>query len=295
MRRRAVRVGFTLQPDAEFLEVAQPLFQRADVFEVTPETLWREEPDGRVSPNGFHSLFRKLKAQTGKPFIAHGVGVSMGTAGPSGSAHHRRWLSAIRRDHEEFQFLWYTDHLGATLLDGNALALPLPLPMTAEAAAVVRRTLRKMRRVVPRVGFENTAQYFLLGDPMEEPAFIARVLDGTTHFLLLDLHNVHTMAVNLRFDPRDYLRRLPLDRVIEIHLSGGSASPEAWLPSRRALRLDSHDGPVPEEVWRLAEHVLPLCPNLEAITLERMEGTVRSADVPLLRDELERIRGLAKQ
>lgn len=39
-------------------------------------------------------------------------------------------------------------------------------------------------------------------------------------------------------------------RVLELHLSGGSDSGPDWLPSRRVLRLDSHDGAVPEPVWR---------------------------------------------
>jgi hypothetical protein len=101
---------------------------------------------------------------------------------------------------------------------------------------------------------------------------------------------VHTTAVNAGFDAWDYIRALPFDKVIEIHLSGGSFSDPNWLASGRTLRLDSHDNGVPEEVWALFERVLPLCTALRGVTLERMEGTVEQGDVPLLREELVRTR-----
>jgi uncharacterized protein (UPF0276 family) len=60
------------------------------------------------------------------------------------------------------------------------------------------------------------------------------------------------------------------------------------------LRLDSHDTAVPDAVWALAERWIPLCPNLRALTLERMEGTVDDAAVPILREELVRARKLVR-
>lgn len=90
------------------------------------------------------------------------------------------------------------------------------------------------------------------------------------------------------------MRRLPLERVIEVHLSGGAESDPRWLASGRVLRLDSHDAAVPEEVWRLFERVLPLLPNVRGVTLERMESTVGPDDVPLLREELRRARRIVE-
>jgi uncharacterized protein (UPF0276 family) len=98
--------------------------------------------------------------------------------------------------------------------------------------------------------------------------------------------------VNAGFDPWRYVERLPLERVIEIHVSGGSDSEPAWLLSGAALRLDSHDSAVPEDVWRMLERVAPLCPNLRGVTLERMEGTVGEDDVGVLEEELRRVRSI---
>ena len=61
------------------------------------------------------------------------------------------------------------------------------------------------------------------------------------------------------------------------------------------MRLDGHDGAVPELVWRMLEAVAPRCPNLRGVTLERMEGTVEDADVPLVAAELARLRATVQR
>jgi uncharacterized protein len=285
-----IATGFNLPPDEESLERLFPLIlEEPDLYEVAPETLWRQR-DGQLVANGFHRRFGELRARTGRPFVAHGVGLSVGGSTAADGPRRRAWLGRIAQDHAAFDFLWYTDHLGVSAPGGLALTLPLPLPFTPAAATGVARQLRALQAIVADVGFENTAHYFLLGDPLDEPAFIARCLGGPRTHLLLDLHNVHTMAVNLGFDAGVYLDRLPLDRVIELHVSGGSESSPRWLPSGRTMRLDSHDGAVPEEVWALLDRVVRRCPNLRAVVLERLERTAGDEDIPLLREELRRIR-----
>jgi len=285
-----IPIGFTIQPEERYLELLDSVIREVpDYLELSPETTWRPAPAGGFAPNGFHEYFQRLRAETGKPFVAHGVGFSLGSASRD-AERDAHWLERIRADHELFQFLWYTDHLGVTRLDGHELTLPLPLPTTPEAAALLRAALSQLQAVVPDVGFENSVFYYHLGDPLDEPAWIATALTAPRTHLLLDLHNVYTTAVNAGFEAWDYIRALPFDKVIEIHLSGGSFSDPAWLASGRTLRLDSHDHGVPDEVWALFERVLPLCAALRGVTLERMEGTVDEADVPQLREELIRTR-----
>lgn len=286
-----IAIGFSLQPDEEMMALCEPLLvEDIDFYEVVPESLWWEDECGILRPNPFHRPFEGLASGEGF-FVGHGVGLSLGSVSPGDEPRRRRWLEALQSSHRAFGFRWYTDHLGATLLDGRALALPLALPMTDEMSTLVRGRLVELQQVVPEVGLENTVFYYLLGEPLEEPHFLARCLEAPGLHLLLDLHNLFTMALNLGFDPLDYLARLPLERVIEIHVSGGEKSQPNWLGGD-TMRLDSHDHAVPEEVWRLLELVLPHCPNLRGVTLERMEGTVTPGDVPLLREELRRVRSL---
>lgn len=289
-----IPIGLPLQPDERYLALLEGMVrEHADYVEIAPETTWRVDAHGELHANGYHALFREIVASAAKPCVAHGVGFSVGSARPDG-AKRARALARMREDHAQFRYRWYTDHLGATELDGRQLVLPLGLPYTDEAAERVRASLDAMSAIVPDVGVENSVFYFHLGNPLDEAAWLARVLREPRRHLLLDLHNVFTTAQNAGFDPRDYLARLPLERVIEVHVSGGAHSEPGWLPSQRVLRLDSHDAAVPEEVWKLLEDVLPRLVNLRGITVERMEGTVEEGDVALVRDEVLRARRLAE-
>ena len=291
-----ITTGLLLAPDAEWLDILGPIIERdCGHLEIAPETTWRIDDSGALVPNGFHALFLHLRHRIGCPFIAHGTAFSLGSASPADEPRRTRWLDRIREDHAAFQFGWYSDHLGATALDGLAMALPLPLAMDDESARAVRRSLRAIQSAVPDVAVENNVAYFVVGNALDEPPFLRAVLDAPRTHLLLDLHNLATMAQNHAFDPEDYLSLLDLSRVIEIHLSGGGTSAPEWLPSGRSLRLDSHDSAVPEDVWRLFESTAPRCPNLGAVTLERMEGTLQPPDAALVAEELRRARAVVSR
>jgi uncharacterized protein (UPF0276 family) len=284
-----IPVGLSLVPDVVFLDLLHDVIRdEADYYELAPETLWFRSSSGALEPNGFHRTFRELVDATRKPVVAHGVGFSVGGASEADAARRTSWLERIRLDHEVFHFGWYTDHVGVSALGGLATTLPLATPMTDAAVMRTRGALEALQRIVPDVGVENSVFYFHLGDPLDEPAFLGRVVAGPRCHLLLDLHNVYTTALNAGFDPHAYLARLPLDAVIEIHLSGGRDSPAAW--GGRSMRLDSHDTAVPEPVWALFDEVWPRCPNLRGVTLERMEDTVTVPDVAVIRAELRRAR-----
>ena len=97
---------------------------------------------------------------------------------------------------------------------------------------------------------ENAAYYLPCpGAEMREAEFLARLVEASGTFLHLDLHNIYTNHLNLKqFDLRDYLDTLPLEKVISVHLAGGS-----W---HDGLYHDWHDSAVPEPVWDLYQELL---------------------------------------
>lgn len=284
-----VGIGLVVHADSDFLDLVDPLLPELDYLEVTPETLWLWQPDGTLAPNGFHRRILAMGRDAGLPFVAHGTGFSLATIDDD-AARRGRWLDRIRADHTTFRFRWYTEHLGATMLGGVHVGLPCPVPMSGEHARAARHRLADLRDVIGRAGVENTAHHFCLGDALDEPAFLTAAIDAPGLHLLLDLHNLHAMARNLGFDPLAYLARLPLERVIEIHLAGGGESDPAWVASRRRFVLDGHDRRVPEAVWALLDYVLPRCPGLRGVTIERLDGTFEGDDVGRLAAELRRAR-----
>ena len=288
-----VALGFTLQPNEEFLERCRPLLQQVDYAEVCPETLWRvdKRSGGVVVDNDFHAFIASMIAEASIFAVAHGVGLSM-AALDDDADRVAVWEQRLRRDHARYAFRWMSDHSGLTTTAGLHLALPVPVPLSNARAASTLTKARLLSSICGGPGLiETSALPFCTRDPHSEADLIAAAVDDDDAGILLDLHNVFTMAENLRFDVDDWLSRLPFSKVVELHVSGGRQSDVGWLPAGRTVRLDSHDDDVPDEVFDLLARVAPRCPNLRGVTLERMEGTVRNdVDVDGLAAELEVIR-----
>jgi uncharacterized protein (UPF0276 family) len=281
--------GFVLHPNDQYLSLCRPIIEdEAEFFEVTPETLWQVR-GRRPEPGPWYCLIDDIRRESKKPFVGHGLLLSPGTA-DADEDRLTGWLKQIARDQERFQFHWYTEHLGWMDANGLVASFPLLLPPTEDSAQTVARRLSRLKPIIPLVGFENQVSYFAFGDVRSEPPFWNRICAAGDLWLLLDLHNCYTQSVNHGVPLDEYLDGIDLTRVIEIHLSGGSDSEPGWLASGRVMRLDSHDGPVPEPVWHAFADVRPRCPNLRGVVVERLDGTLAPEEVPALRDEVRRAR-----
>lgn len=312
----SIAIGFTLQPEVEFLDRTQGLLDVVDYVEVAPETLWRVTADGAVVDNGYVDVIADLAHDASAFVVAHGVGFSLGASDGDGSDvdddRTALWLAQLANNHARFAFAWVSDHGGLTTTARHHLALPVAVPATPLRARTTAHRLTRMATHLQRAALvEVSAWPFFCGDDAlavaawygacvgDVDSDSVDVNDGGGDLgagargLLLDLHNVWTMAQNLGFDVDAFLDALPLARVGEIHISGGADSDVGWLPHGRVVRLDSHDDDVPDAVFDLLAAVVPRCPRLRGVTLERMEGTVTTDDdVARLRAELLRARAI---
>jgi uncharacterized protein (UPF0276 family) len=284
-------IGIALQPEERFWQHARTLIEeRAELFEITPETLWNAD----CAPNPGHARLLAFAQRCGRPFAGHGTLFSLGAA--ERPARRDRWLGALRRDAQLFRFEWLSEHLGFADVAGGHTAWPLALPPTDEAVATVASSLEELRTVCPTVGFENNADLFCFGDPLAQPPFFGSICEAADAHVLLDLHNAFAFCRNLGVPLDAWLEALPWDRVLEIHLSGGSESDPDWLPDfppdRRHLRLDSHDGEVPDEVWNAFGKALPRAKNLRAVVLEWFPEAMDEAAGRQFARDFERARSM---
>lgn len=256
-------VGLALHPEPELLLVARRAIEElADFYEISPELHWIDA----TRPASVRAQLLELVRQSGKPTVGHGLFTSLGSPFDPGRSPSLREL--LRADQAAFEFVHYSEHLGWTHAEGVEAVLPLPLPPSEAAARQVAETLRGLREVTPAVAFENSAFLTPLGDPAHEPAFLRRICELADCDLVLDLHNAYANCLNAGLSLEDWLRQVPWERVVQLHLSGGSESEPAWLPSGATRRLDSHDAPVPEPVWVACEQALGWAPRLQGVVLE---------------------------
>lgn len=294
-------VGFSLHPDLEYLSLARDIIENdADYYEVNPEAMWRPSLENlqsgaagdftKLERNDFHHLFLQIKERSRKPIVAHGLAFSPASPMRGDEARAASWLARLRDDQAMFQFPWMSEHLGWVGAKGIFSVLPLPFLYNEETAEAVARRMGALAAVVPVAAFENNVAYFHLEDPEREPEYLNLLMRRANCYLMLDLHNVYTQCKNNGCDPSDYVARLDLERVVQIHLSGGADSDPQWLASRRILRLDSHDEAIPETVWNLYETFLPKCKQIGGVVVERLNGTFEASGVEALRGEVRRAR-----
>ena len=125
--------------------------------------------------------------------------------------------------------------------------------------------MRRKDRLELPFALENITRYFTLGpgDALREADFLAEVLETSDTLLLLDVNNVYVNSRNDGFDPLAFLERLPLHRVIEIHVAGHEYIAEDQLT------IDTHGAPVIPPVldllaWAVARASLPCACCLSA-------------------------------
>jgi uncharacterized protein (UPF0276 family) len=95
------------------------------------------------------------------------------------------------------------------------------------------------------LALENPSSYAeLSGGSMREWEFLGRLAELSDCALLLDVNNVYVSAHNHGFDPIEYLDAIPFDRVAQLHVAGHT--------DHGTHIIDSHIGPVIDEVWELA-------------------------------------------
>lgn len=107
---------------------------------------------------------------------------------------------------------------------------------------------------------ENSPVYFTTpGSTMSQIEFINAICNQSDTELLLDLTHFYITAHNFSFDPIRALKKFPMERVKEIHVSGVSTDQEiCW---------DNHAGKAPDIIFKMLEIVLKNC-KPTAITLE---------------------------
>lgn len=129
---------------------------------------------------------------------------------------------------------------------------------------------------------ENSPVYFSLpGSTMNQIEFISEICRRSSAGLLLDLAHLYISAKNASCDPLEMLQDLPLERVIEVHVSGaGVVGDTHW---------DDHTVRAPAAVHEMLALVLKKAP-LRAITLEYNWSINFPRDVLL--DEIKRTRSL---
>jgi uncharacterized protein len=205
-----------------------------DFFELAPEN-W-------IDLGGRYA--RDLREFTERhPFICHGLSLSLGGLTPLDEVLLRK-IKAFMAEH---RISLYTEHLSYCSDHGHLYDL-MPIPPTEEAVKYVAARIRRVQDILEKkIAIENASYYVAapIGE-MDEPTFINAILQEADCWLHLDVNNIYVNSVNFKFDPVDYLRRMPAERIVYMHMAGHhQEAPD--------LIIDTHGADVIDPVWQLLD------------------------------------------
>lgn len=184
------------------------------------------------------------------PVIPHSVTVNLGSADDFDPLHAEALAAAANALDAPLA----SEHISFTRAGGIDVGHLTPLPRTREAVEVLARNTKVLTGMleVP-LALENIAPTLAWPeDELTEAEFVEAVCEATGVYLLLDIHNVYTAAVNTGRDPATELLAMPAERIAYCHIAGGRRNAQGRY-------VDTHSEPVPRPVVDLlrlltAEH-----------------------------------------
>lgn len=256
-----------LEPD--FVAAALPLLQagEVDVLEWSFDIGWSQA----AMPEWADELLDHFASHD--RLLGHGVKYSLLSADESPARDS--WLERLSGECRQRHYRHVSEHFGFMAAGRFHEGAPLPVPLTEFTIRLGRERLQRLADAARcPVGLENLAFAFGPRDVQDQGTFLDELLTPLDGFLLLDLHNIYCQCCNFDVSGEELLATYPLRRVTEIHVSGGSWSSAKCSTQKPLIRRDTHDGAVPHEVFDLIRWAIPRCPNLEAVILEQLGGTL---------------------
>ena len=211
------------------------------ILENNPEVDWFEAISENFMDSGGRprAVLRRIAERY--PVVLHGVSLSIG----SSDALNVEYLKKLKTLAAEIEPLWISDHLCWTGINGLNTHDLLPMPLTEESLKHVCRRVNQLQDFLERpVVFENPSTYLTFKQSnIAEWDFLRYMTEETGCGLLLDVNNVYVSGFNNDFDPAHYIRQLPPESIVQMHIAGHRHCGDHII--------DTHDARVTGDVWKL--------------------------------------------
>jgi uncharacterized protein (UPF0276 family) len=265
------KVGIGLRRDISE-EILNSKLLTPDFLEFAPENL--------MGVGGNWNRTRE-KAVSMYPITCHGLSLSLG------SPEELDWdfIKELKVFLDENQVKIFSEHLSYTKSQNAHLYDLLPIPFRKDAVDHVVERIKQVQDFLERpLAIENVSYYTPVAAEMTEAEFVCEIVERADCQLLLDVNNVFVNAFNHRYNAREYISQLPLDRVAYIHMAGH----EQVAPD---LIIDTHGQPIIDPVYDLFEWTIGQMKPVPVL----LERDYNFEDLDQLQAELLHLKSIIKK
>ncbi len=240
---------------------------------------WEVAPENWIPLGGKYqkalSKFTKVNQ-----FVAHGLSLSIGSPDPIDV----NFVKDVKNFLDEHNIAYYSDHLSYCSGNGHMYDL-MPIPFTEEAIKQVSSRVKQVQDIIERpLVLENVSYYAAPGQELTELEFTQGVLNESGCLLLLDVNNIYVNSINHKYDPVEFLKGMPADRIVYGHIAGHYNEAEDLI-------VDTHGSEVIEPVWKLLEKAY----EIHGVFPTLLERDFNIPPIADLLQEVERIRKIQNQ
>ncbi|AHF15242.1 HvfB family MNIO-type RiPP peptide maturase [Niabella soli] len=241
-------------------------------------------PENWVGVGGYwRKQFNKVLERY--PLFTHGLSLSIG----SPDELDFEFLKKVKIFLKETNARIYSEHLSYAKCDNAHLYDLLPIPFTNDAVKHVAARIRTIQELLERrIAIEIVSYYTPVAPEMKEIDFINAILEEADCDLLLDVNNVYVNGFNHQYDPKAFLKELPMDRVAYIHMAGHEQVSDTLI-------IDTHGEAIVDPVYDLYAFAMQLLQRDVPVLLERDFNFPQLNELQAEMERLNRIKQAALQ
>lgn len=179
------------------------------------------------------------------------------------------WLQTAADHIRQVQSPWFAQDCAYCFRDdgfgySSQFGYFVPPVFSEESLAKAIERVREVQKVIPvPVAIEPPPLTFVVGDmPLFE--FFGKLAEATDCAILLDMGHLVSWEMASGKSVFDAIDKLPCDRVVEVHIAGGSLKQGEKGP----VYIDAHEKTILDETWHMLDNMLPLLPEVRALCYE---------------------------
>lgn len=219
---------------------------------------------GRVDAESIMDEVDRIHA-AGVPVLFHPSFINFCGTFPNSTG----WLQTAADHIEQVKSPWFAQDCAYCFRDdgfgySSQFGYFVPPVFTRQSLEKAIERVQEVQSVIPvPVAIEPPPLTFIVGDmPLFE--FFGELAKSCDCAILLDMGHLVSWEMASGCSVFDAIDKLPCERVVEVHIAGGSLRQGEDGP----VYIDAHEKNVLDETWQMLDKVLPLLPEVRALCYE---------------------------